>query len=107
MLLKLSNIGKTYAGREGPVRAVQDVSLDVAAGQFVAVRGPSGCGKSTLLLMAGGLLRPDCGEVRVLKQDPYGLTPDARAQFRGEHIGFVFQQFHLVPYLSVLENVLV
>jgi ABC-type lipoprotein export system ATPase subunit len=73
----------------------------------VAVHGPSGCGKTTLLLAAGGLLAPDGGEVRVAGEDPYRLSPEQRAQFRAKHIGFVFQQFHLVPYLDVLDNILV
>jgi ABC-type lipoprotein export system ATPase subunit len=60
-----------------------------------------------LLLAAGGLLRPDAGNVTVAGQDPYALSPEERAKFRAAHIGFVFQQFHLVPYLNVLDNVLV
>lgn len=106
MLLELRNISKTYEGGDGEVRALDDVSLSVDRGQFAAVVGPSGCGKTTLLLIAGGLLSPDRGEVSLAGQDPYRLSPDGRAKFRAEHIGFVFQQFHLVPYLTVLENVL-
>ncbi len=86
--------------------ALEDVSLKIEAGQFVALRGPSGCGKSTLLLVAGALLRPTSGEVTVDGRQPYALSPDERAAFRAGEIGFVFQQFHLVPYLSVLDNVL-
>jgi len=103
MILNIHNLTKTY----GAVRAVDDVSLSVGSGEFVAIQGPSGCGKSTLLLAAGGLLRPDTGNVIVDGQDLYTLSPDERARFRAEHIGFVYQQFHLVPYLSVLDNVLV
>ncbi len=106
MLLKMTDVSKSYKGPEEIVSAVQAVSLQVDPGQFVAVRGPSGCGKSTLLLMAGGLLRPDRGEILALGQDPYALSPDARARFRARNIGFVFQQFHLVPYLSVIDNIL-
>lgn len=107
MLLQLRDITKTYRGaRDGDVHALQGLSLDVDAGQFAAVQGPSGCGKSTLLLIAGGLLMPDAGQVRVAGQDIYALGPEQRARFRGSQIGFVFQQFHLVPYLSVLDNVL-
>ncbi|MCX5684896.1 MAG: ATP-binding cassette domain-containing protein, partial [Planctomycetota bacterium] len=65
-----------------------------------------GCGKTTLLLIAGGLLKPDDGQVLLAGQDPYALAPDARARFRAENVGFVFQQFHLIPYLSVLDNIL-
>ena len=104
--LNLSNISKTYNSGAAEVRAVEDVSLNVAAGQLVAVRGPSGCGKSTLLLITGGLLSPDAGTVELDGTNPYELSANARAQFRAENIGFVFQQFHLIPYLSVLDNIL-
>lgn len=107
MLLELCGIHKTYHGAAGgQVRALRDVSLQLDAGQFVAIRGPSGCGKSSLLLTAGTLLAPDSGEVLIQGEQPYQMSSDRRATFRAEHLGFVFQQFHLVPYLSVLENVL-
>ncbi len=106
MLLQLNNVSKTYADGLSTVRAVHNVSLRVTDGEFIAVQGPSGCGKSTLLLIAGGLLKPDSGQVLADGQDPYALSPDARAEFRAWTIGFVFQQFHLIPYLSVLDNVL-
>jgi ABC-type lipoprotein export system ATPase subunit len=106
MLLQLEQISKTYTGKAGQVHALNDVSLNLDAGEFVAVQGPSGCGKTTLLLTAGGLLRPDAGKVLIDGENPYELDPDARARFRGRSIGFVFQQFHLVPYLDVLDNVL-
>ena len=86
--------------------AVDDGSVSVEAGEFVAVVGPSGCGKTTLLLVAGGLLRPENGEVSIDGTDPYSLSGEQRARFRAEQIGFVFQQFHLVPYLNVLDNVM-
>ena len=106
-LLELAQITKTYrAGHSGEVRALTGVSLSLAAGEFVAVQGPSGCGKTTLLLIAGGLLAPTEGGVRLNQQDPYAMSADQRAGFRAKHLGFVFQQFHLVPYLSVLDNVL-
>ena len=106
MLISLDHITKTYTGDAGPIVAVDDVSVSVEAGEFVAVVGPSGCGKTTLLLVAGGLLRPENGEVRIDGTDPYSLSGEQRARFRAEQIGFVFQQFHLVPYLNVLDNVM-
>ena len=106
MLLDLKNVRKTYAGPGGPVIALDQVSLSLDTGQFLAIKGPSGCGKSTLLLTVGGLLRPDEGTVRIADTEPYALGADERAEFRARQIGFVFQQFHLVPYLSVLDNVL-
>jgi ABC-type lipoprotein export system ATPase subunit len=97
---------REFAGPSGPVRALDSVSLSLAEGEFVAVQGPSGCGKTTLLLTLGGLLRPTNGTVEVDGTNPYALPAEARARFRAAHVGFVFQQFHLVPYLSVRENVL-
>ena len=106
MLLSVKDVQKTYSSAGGSVRALAGVSLELAAGDFVAVQGPSGSGKTTLLLVVGGLLAPDGGEVAIAGENPYKLASDARAQFRATSIGFVFQQFHLVPYLSVLDNVL-
>ena len=106
MMLRLEQACKTYVGKSTPVHAIRDVSIDLDVGEFVAVQGPSGCGKTTVLLTAGGLLKPDSGQVLIAGQNPYALSPDARAAFRAQTIGFVFQQFHLVPYLDVLDNVL-
>ena len=106
MLISLDHITKSYTGDVEDVVAVADVSVSVDSGEFVAVVGPSGCGKTTLLLVAGGLLSPDSGEVTLDGTDPYSLSQEKRARFRAERIGFVFQQFHLVPYLNVLDNVL-
>ncbi|MFV0444376.1 MAG: ABC transporter ATP-binding protein [Planctomycetaceae bacterium] len=106
MLLELSHVTKVYSQGSRSVRALDDLSLRVDAGEFVSVIGPSGCGKTTLLLVAGGLLRPDTGAVTVAGLEPYNLPTEARSRFRGQNVGFVFQQFHLVPYLSVRENIL-
>ena len=105
-MLDIADLAKSYQGPDGRVHALAGISLHVSAGEFVSVQGPSGCGKTTLLLAAGGLLAPDGGQVRVTGQDPYALSPEERACFRAKTIGFVFQQYHLVPYLSVLDNVL-
>lgn len=106
-MLELSAIQKSYNTQShSAVAAVNGISLKVNAGEFVAVQGPSGCGKSTLLLIAGGLLSPDQGDATIAGQDPYQLSANARAAFRASTVGFVFQQFHLVPYLSVLDNIL-
>jgi len=104
--LQIESLCKSYAGPTGTVSAVNEVSLTISAGEFVAVQGPSGCGKTTLLLAAGALLQPTGGRVLVDGQDPYVLSHGARAQFRAVNVGFVFQQFHLVPYLDVLDNIL-
>lgn len=105
-MLELRNLSKSYRGPSGPVHALSGVTLSVAAGEFLAIQGPSGCGKSTLLLLTGGLLAPDEGQVVVDSQDLYALSVEERARFRAAHIGFVFQRFHLIPYLTVEENIL-
>jgi len=105
-MVELDAVTKTYQGPQGAVRALDGVSLRVEAGEFVAIKGASGSGKSTLLLTMGGMVRPTSGRVAVAGTDLYALSPGERARFRAENIGFVFQLFHLVPYLSVLENVL-
>jgi putative ABC transport system ATP-binding protein len=106
LLLQANELTKTFRGPSGTVAAVDGVSLALEAGQFVTISGESGCGKTTLLLMIGGLLRPDRGEVHLEGENPYELPPGPRARFRNRQIGFVFQQFHLVPYLTVLENIM-
>lgn len=106
VVLKVENITKIYHTPNKQVRALDEVSLQVNSGEFVVVEGPSGSGKSTLLLTAGSLLTPDEGQILIDGQNPHALSSDERAKFRAEKIGFVFQQFHLIPYLSVLENIL-
>ena len=105
-LLELESVSKSYPGPEGKIQAVDQLSLSVGGGEFVAIYGPSGCGKTTLLLATGALLQPTEGRVLLEGQDPYSMSSGERARFRGLHIGFVFQQFHLVPYLDVLDNIL-
>ncbi len=106
-ILRATAVRKTFAGPNGnAVTALDGVDAETGPGDFLALRGPSGCGKSTLLFVAGGLLRPDSGEVVLAGERPYDLSPDARANLRARHVGFVFQQFHLAPYLSALDNVL-
>lgn len=104
-VLDIRDLAKRYARGDRRVVALEGVSLRAEAGAFKTIRGPSGSGKTTLLLAAGGLLRPDDGSVRVNGQDLYALSPNKRSIFRGKNIGFVFQQFYLVPYLTVLDNV--
>jgi putative ABC transport system ATP-binding protein len=106
-MIKLNNINKIFNGPKGKVIALNDVNMTLSAGEMLAVRGPSGCGKSTLLLTAAGMLKPDKGEVVYQDNDnPYILSPDKRSKLRSELIGFVFQQFHLIPYLTVQENII-
>ncbi|TWT84082.1 ABC transporter ATP-binding protein YtrE [Planctomycetes bacterium CA13] len=108
-VLEMNGVKKRYPGKgsRGEVHALRGVSLSVGKGEFVALHGPSGCGKSTLLLAAGGLLRPDVGTIAINGQDLYSLNNSNRARFRAANLGFVFQQFHLIPYLDVLGNLMV
>ena len=105
-MLVLERVTKTFRKGKRRIIALAPFDLTVKEGQFVAVLGPSGCGKTTCLLIAGGLLRPDSGRVLVGGRDLPAMTPDQLADFRSQTIGFVFQQYHLIPYLSVLENIL-
>ena len=108
MVLKVSGIKKSYTTKKDTeVKALQGVSLEVGEGELVEVNGPSGCGKTTLLLISGGLLFPDDGEILLNNNNLYDYTSQQRDKVRAENMGFVFQQFYLVPYLNVLENVLV
>ncbi len=104
--LIVDGLTKRYAGRGREVVALEDVSLELEPGTFSVLQGPSGSGKTTLLLSAGGLLSPDEGRVFVEGHDLYTLSGGAMAEVRARCIGFVFQQFHLVPYLTVFDNVL-
>jgi ABC-type lipoprotein export system ATPase subunit len=106
-MLELKQVHKTYQGSKAQtVSALRDVSLNLEAGEFVTVQGPSGCGKSTLLLTCGGLLSPDQGEVILNRTSIYAQSPEARAKLCGQRVGFVFQQFHLIPYLNLRDNIL-
>jgi putative ABC transport system ATP-binding protein len=103
-LLELSDVSRVY-GEEVPVYALREVSLTIFAGDFLSIVGPSGSGKSTMLGLLGLLDLPTSGTVRVAGQDVAELDDAARSTLRGESIGFVFQQFHLIPHLTAAANV--
>jgi putative ABC transport system ATP-binding protein len=105
-MIRLENIATIYQTPQGLVRSLDGVSLAVEQGEFLAVQGASGSGKTTLLLTIGGMLRPSSGKVTVEGLDLYAASQRQRAQYRARKIGFVFQMYHLVPYLNVVENVL-
>jgi len=105
-VIALEHVTRTFKTRSGRVRVLEDLDLQIPAGKLVCICGPSGCGKTTLLMTLGGMLRPDQGKVSVLGEDLYALSNTARASFRATQLGFVFQLFHLIPYLSVLDNIL-
>jgi len=105
-MLELKEVTKIYEMGDSQVHSLNGVSLKVEEGDFLAVMGPSGSGKSTLLYTVGGLLTPTKGDVNVNGKSIYLLNLRERAKFRRENIGFIFQTFELLPYLTALENVM-
>ncbi len=105
-MLELKEVTKIYEMGDSQVHSLNEVSLKVEEGDFLAVMGPSGSGKSTLLYTIGGLLTPTKGDVNVNGKSIYLLNLRERAKFRRENIGFIFQTFELLPYLTALENVM-
>ena len=101
-----TGLGKTYHAGDVPVEVLTDVSISVAAGEFVSIMGPSGSGKSTLLYLLGGLDSPTTGTVRIKGRDIASLSDGEASRLRRHEIGFVFQFYNLVPNLDVAENVL-
>ena len=105
-MIVLKGVTKLYEMGSNPILALDNVNLKIEKGDFLAVMGPSGSGKSTLLYTIGGLLTPTKGDVIVNNTLIYKLTPRERAKFRRENVGFIFQTFELLPYLTALENVM-
>jgi putative ABC transport system ATP-binding protein len=106
IVLEARNLTKTVASPEGPLTILADVSLVVRTAETLAVVGASGAGKSTLLALLAGLDSPTTGQVLIAGVDLTALDEDGRAALRGQHVGFVFQSFHLIPSLTALENVM-
>jgi putative ABC transport system ATP-binding protein len=104
--IEARGLTKIYGHNGNSVKAVDGLSFQIRAGEFAAVMGESGSGKSTLLSILGGLLSPNQGSLIIDGLDVYRLSRDQRANFRREFLGFVFQSFHLLPYLTVMENVM-
>jgi len=107
MALVADRLTKDYPTRSGPLPVLRELSLQLEAGDSLAVLGPSGSGKSTLLHVLGTLDRPTSGKLTLAAVDPFALSEPKLAEFRNRQIGFVFQDHHLLPQCSVLENVLV
>ena len=103
--LQAQQLWKLYQAGESTVEAVRGVDVNIEPGEMVAVMGPSGCGKTTLLNILSGIDEPTSGMVLVNGQPLYGISDDARTDLRGEHFGFIFQDFNLLPVLSAVENV--
>jgi putative ABC transport system ATP-binding protein len=104
-ILSLSDVRLTLSGNAGPVEILHGITLSVARGESLALVGPSGSGKSSLLMLMGGLERATGGEVRAMGHDLTAMDEDALARFRRNHMGVVFQSFHLIPTMTALENV--
>lgn len=105
IVIKTENLSKVYGKKDNKVIALDDVSIEVNKGEFVAIIGASGSGKSTLLHQIGGIDGPSSGKVIIDDKDIYSLNEENRAVFRRRKIGFVFQSFNLIPVLSVEENI--
>jgi len=106
-MIEIKNLTKTYLSNGQKVNALDDISMNIEEGEFVVIRGASGSGKTTLLLTLGAMLKKTKGSYLFDNKDVYSLNGKERNQFRANNIGFVFQMFHLLPYLTLLENVIV
>src|SRR5580704_126816 len=105
-VIALHHVTREYAGHGGVVRALSDASFSIVAGEWVAITGPSGSGKSTLVNLIGCLDRPTAGELKIDNVNVTSMSATELDRFRADKIGFIFQQFHLIPYLSAIENVM-
>lgn len=106
MLISMKDIKKSYQTNGEVVQALNGVNLEICKGESISIMGQSGSGKSTLLSIIGGLNPPSAGSLQIDGIDLYSLSQERRADFRREYLGFVFQQFQLIPYLTALENVM-
>ena len=105
--IELENVTKVYGnGEQHRVNVLSNLSVSIREGEFVCLMGPSGSGKSTLLTILGAMNHPSTGRVLIDEVDVYALGDERRADFRREYLGFVFQQHHLMPYLTAIENVM-
>jgi len=104
-VVQVQNVSKIFKRDAFEVKALDDVSIEIGAGEFLALMGPSGSGKTTLLNMIAAIDRPTSGELRVLGENVFRLSDRQSARWRNEHIGYVFQTFNLIPVLTAFENV--
>lgn len=105
-MIKLEGVNKKFLSKDGQINALSDIDIEIEKGEFVIIRGPSGCGKTTLLMTMAGILSPTSGSVKVDENNLYTSGIAKRNKIRAQYFGFVFQMFHLVPYLNVVENVI-
>ena len=104
-LIEIHDISKSYESGDTSINAIKNMNFYIDDGEFITIMGQSGSGKSTLLSVLGALNHPSYGKVLIDSMDLYNLSTEQRADFRSEYIGFIFQSFQLVPYLTVIENV--
>lgn len=104
-MLKVKNISKKFDHRRTNITALNDVSFNVSDGDFISITGPSGSGKTTLLLALGGMSAPSAGSVLWQDESIYGYSAKELAKWRSQNVGFVFQTFNLIPYMTVYENI--
>ena len=105
-LIEIKNVKKQYTSGDDVVEALSGVDISIEAGEFITIMGQSGSGKSTLLSVLGGMNHPTSGSVEMAGVKLYELPGEKLADFRAENLGFVFQSFHLIPYLTAIENVM-
>lgn len=103
--MKATGVWKIYPSGESTVQAVRGVDVSIDAGEMVAIMGPSGCGKTTLLNILSGIDEPNSGDVHVNGEPLFGISDNKRTRMRAEYLGFIFQDFNLLPVLSAVENV--
>jgi putative ABC transport system ATP-binding protein len=104
-LIELKSVSKTFKTKNFLVKALEDINLEIKPGSFNTIMGPSGSGKSSLLLTIGAMLEPSKGKLIISEIKPYALGATGRLKFRRENIGFIFQNFNLIPYLSARDNI--
>ncbi len=105
-LIEIKNVKKQYTSGDDVVEALRGVDISIEAGEFITIMGQSGSGKSTLLSVLGGMNHPTVGDVEMAGEKVYQLSGEKLADFRAQNLGFVFQSFHLIPYLTAIENVM-
>ena len=106
-MIQTNSLTKIFSCGKRKVIALNEIDVQIKAGDFVLIKGESGCGKSTLLFTLGGMLSPSSGDIMVGGENIYEYTEGQRARYRANNIGFVFQSYHLLPYLSVMENIMI
>lgn len=106
LMIRIENLTKIFHSKQSNVIALNKIKLEIPTGEFLLIKGPSGCGKSTLLFTLGGMLKPSSGKVIVDGNDLYALPTKELLQYRSRLMGFVYQSYHLIPYLNIMDNIL-